>query len=308
MSKGEEHKKHHFVPQTYLTQFAHSNGKVKNPTYYIYVCNRKASKPFTMNIEDVCQRPHFYRISDEYLSQNPQDGLNPLSLEIEHFADFVETNLTRILEETNSRKIDCVRRGANSFPMLCNDKYLLAEQIVIQFLRHPKMREYDISFVDEFYPKMIRLFQQGLAIELNKPEIADLNIGYKKDDVVLHAQHSYLNDEIVSTFAKDLSNNLWTFVYSPEKLFLTSDNPIVCLQQFQNERPLNLGLNQKGAIKFFALAPDLLLIMMDKTITPGVDCKFGVATEICITTYNNAICAQSDEVYSFHPFDNNFKI
>ena len=149
--------------------------------------------------------------------------------------------------------------------MVGNDKYLLAEQIVIQFLRHPKMRKYDLALFDEVCPKMIRLFQQGLATELNDPNIAELNIGIKKDDVVLHATQSYLNDEIVSRFAKDLSHNLWTFVYSSEKRFMTSDNPIVCIQQLPDERPFDLGLNQKGAIKDFALSPDLLLIVMDET-------------------------------------------
>ena len=308
MSKREEHKKHHFVPQTYLRQFAHSNGKEKNPTYYIYGCNRKAHKPFTMNVENICQIPYFYKISDEYLSQNPENGLNPLSLELDYFANYVETNLTQILEEINSRKEDCVQRRANSFPMLDNDKYLLAEQVVIQFLRHPNMREYDVSFVDELYPKMIRLFQQGLARELNMPDIAKLKIGYKKDDVVLHAKHSYLNDNIVSSFAKHLSNNLWSFVYSPDKRFMTSDNPVVCIQQFHNERPFDLGLNQKGAIKFFALSPDLLLIMMDENITQGIDCKFGIATDICISTYHDALYSQSNEVYSYLPFDNKFTL
>ena len=49
---------------------------------------------------------------------------------------------------------------------------------------------------------------------------------------------------------------------------MTSDNPIVCIQQLPDERPFDLGLNQKGAIKYFALSPDLLLIMMDETLRP----------------------------------------
>lgn len=308
MSKGEPHKKHHYVPQTYLKQFAHTNGKVDNPTYFLNACNRKAAKPYTVNVEDICQIPHFYRISEEYITENPQDNLNPLSLEVEHFAENVETNFTSILEEILRRKERCVQLGTDTFPMLENDKYLLAEQIIIQFLRHPKVRKSDLDLFDDFYPKMLRLFQEGLAIELNNPGIAELQIGIKKDDAVLHAKHTYLNDEILTSFTNDLSKNLWTFVYSPENLFMTSDNPVVCVQQFQNERPLNLGLNQKGAIKFFAIFPDLLLIMMDEKITPGVDCKFGLATDDCIKAYHNALLKQSDIVFSYNPFDNNINI
>lgn len=306
MSKCEEHKKHHYVPQTYLRQFAHSNGKQKNPTYYLNVYNRQASKPFHRNVEDACQLPHFYRISNEYLSDNPKENLNTLSLEVEYFAKYVEDNLTSILEEICRRKEDCIQRKLNIFPMVENDKYILAKQIIIQFLRHPKMREFDNTFFEDVNAKMIRLFQQGLAKELNAPMIAELNIGIKKDDVVQHAKQSYLNDEIVSRFANDLSHNLWTFAYSPENKFMTSDNPIICVQQMANERPFNLGLNQKGAIKFFALSPDLLLIMTDEKLTPGVDCRFVISTETCLTTYHNALCYQSNEVYSYQEFDNKF--
>lgn len=306
MSKNEEHKKHHYVPQIYLRQFAHSNGKQKNPIYFLNAYNRKSLKPFPKNVEDACQLSHFYRISDEYLYDNPH--LNALSLEVEHFADYVETNLTIILEEVCRRKEDCVQRKQNIFPMVEKDKYLLAEQIVVMFFRHPRMRKFELESFENVYSKMIRLFQQNLAIELNNSEIADLNIGIKKDEALFHASQTYLNDEIVSRFAKDLSQNLWSFVYSPEKKFMTSDNPIVCIQQFPDERALNLGLNQKGAIKFFALSPDLLLIMMDETLTPGVDCKFGITTEKCLTTYHKALCNQSNEVYSYQPFENKFTL
>ena len=110
MSKYEEHKRHHYVPQIYLRQFAHSNGKLKNPKYFLNVCNRRTSKPFPRNVEYVCQIPYFYKISDEYLSDNQHENLNALSLEIDYFAENVETNLSLILKEICSRKADCVQR------------------------------------------------------------------------------------------------------------------------------------------------------------------------------------------------------
>lgn len=303
--KGEsdKHRKHHFVPQTYLEQFAHSNGKEKNTKYFLNACNRNASKPFTKNVEDACQIPYFYKISDKYIKNFPEENLNPLTLEIEHFANYVETNLSSILEEIQLRKEECIKKGLRIFPMVNNDKYLLAEQIVIQFLRHPNIRKFDLDFFEETYPKMLRLFQQCLALQLNEPDIANLNLDIKKDEAVLHASHSYLNDELVSSFSKDLSNNLWSFIYSPNKEFMTSDNPVVCIQQIPGERPFNLGLNQKGAIKFFALSPDLLLVMFDEKITSGIDCKFGVATNTCLNTYHNALLLQSNEVYSYNAFE-----
>lgn len=308
MSKGEAHKKHHYVPQTYLRQFAHSNGKLKNPTYFLHACNRQSSGPFLENVEDACQISHLYRISDEYIAHNPSANINPLSIEVEHFAECVETNLAGILEKVKQRKEVCIKEYSKTFQMSQKDKSILAKQIVIQFLRHPKMKEFSNSLFDNTYPKMLKVFQKLIAREKDSPELAKLEIGIKKDETVLHAQFTYLNDKIVEAFAADLSNNIWSFIYSPEMKFMTSDNPVVLIKQCPNERPLNLGLNQKGAIKFYALAPDLLLLMMDDETIDGVDCKFGTATELCISTYHQALCAQSQEVYSFNSFDNNFKI
>lgn len=308
MSKGEAHKKHHYVPQTYLRQFAHSKGKSRNSTYFLHACNRQASMPFLKNIKDACQIANLYRISDEYISRNPSANINSLSIEVEHFADCVETNLADILRKINQRKDMCLKECAKIFPMGPKDKFILAKQIIIQFLRHPRMKVFSNSLFDATYPPVLKVFQQLIAREKDNRELADLEIDIKKDETVLHAQSTYLNDKIVESFATDLSKNIWSFIYSPTMKFMTSDNPVVLVQRCLNERPLNLGLNQKGAIKFYAISPDLLLLMMEKTTPSDVDCKFGTATELCISTYHQALCAQSQEIYSFNPFDNNFKI
>lgn len=308
MSGSQGHKKQHYVPQTYLKYYAHNLGNQEHPKYITNVYSKIAHKSFEKNIEDISKIDYFYNISDDYLANCGQNDLHKLSIELDYFANGVETNLGNLLEEIQRRKDNVIKNCATKFPMFPQDKMLFAEQIIIQFLRHPKMREYDVSFFDEISSKINRLFTEGLAKELNCPEIAKLQIFEKRDDVVTHAKLSFLNNELITKFAKALSEDTWIFLYNPSQSFMTSNNPIVCQQLFIDERPFNLGLNQKGSKKLYALSPDLLLVILDKYYTAFEDCEFGYAPQICIDEYHQALYSQSDELYSYLKFDKDFSI
>lgn len=303
MGKGEEHKKHHYVPQCYLNQFGHSNGKEKHEKFFLNVFNKNKSKSYSNAVDNICLIDNFYKISNEYLKNCSVSKLSELSIEVDYFAKHVESNLGKILTELEERKKDCVKNKLQSFPMPLNDKFLLAQQIVIQFLRHPKMRLWDNDFNDEIIPKMIRLMQQGLAIERNNPDIAKLNIKCTYDEVVSHATHLFMNEELIDKFATDIAANLWTFLHSPQNDFCTSDNPVVCIQHYPNERPFNCGLNQKGVKIFFALSPSLLLLIMDKNESSGVDCRFGLVNDFGLNLFNNSLYSQSEYIFNYN---NNF--
>lgn len=303
MGKGIEHKRHHYVPRCYLNQFGHSNGKEKHEKYFLYVFNKNKSKSYSYAVDKICQNDEFYKISNEYLKNCSASKLNELSIEVDYFDKNVESNLGKILVELEERKQDCVKNKLQTFPILLNDKFLIAQQIVIQFLRLPKMRLWDNNFNDELIPKMIRLMQYGLAIEMNNPEIAKLDIKYDYDRVVSHAKHSFMNYELINKFASDMATNLWTFLYSPQNDFCTSDNPVVCLQDYPNERPLNCGLNQKGVKIFYALSPSLLLLIMDKNESSGIDCKFGFVSDFCLNLFNKGLYSQSEYIFNYN---NNF--
>lgn len=304
MGKGNEHKKHHYVPQCYLNQFGHSNGKEKHEKFFLNVFNKNKSKYYSNAVDNICLIDNFYKISNEYLKNCSASNLNELSIEVDYFAKNVEFNLGKILIELEERKKDCVKNKLQTFPMPLNDKFLLAQQIVIQFLRHPKIRQWNNNLIDESIPKMIRLMQQGLAIEKNDPEIAKLEIKYTYDRIVSHAKHTFMNYELIDKFASDIAANLWTFLHSPQNEICTSDNPVVCIQHYPNERPFNCGLNQKGVKIFFALSPSLLLIIMDKNESSGVDCKFGIVNDFGLNLFNNALYSQSEYIFNYN---NNFE-
>lgn len=148
MSKEKDYIKQHYVPKTYLKYFAHNLGSEEHPKYITNVYSKIAGKTFERNIADISYKDFFYNISDEYLSEINQGDLHKHSLENDYFDKYVETNLGRILNEIERRKKIVIEKKLVKFPMSLNDKFLLAEQIIIQILRHPKMREYDLNLWD----------------------------------------------------------------------------------------------------------------------------------------------------------------
>lgn len=69
---------------------------------------------------------------------------------------------------------------------------------------------------------MIRILQQGLAIEQNNPEIAKLKIDYQIDPVIEHASMTFMND-VVAKYSNALLSGFWEFSVSSKNDIYTSD-------------------------------------------------------------------------------------
>lgn len=294
MSMDKEHRKHHYVPQLYLKQFGHSDGKTKHEKFSVHVFSKKLKKTFDKNVTDICQKKDLYRISDEFIEKNSDEEINGQSLEVGYFAEGVEPNLKIVLDEISKRKRICLKRNLEVFPMYTGDKEIIAKQIVIQYLRHPKVKQDDIEFTDEVMPKMIRLFKEGLSMEYNDSSFKDLDVGYSFDSALLHAKMSYQDDELTEKAAKEMAQRRWFFLYSKENNICTSDNPIVVVQRLENKRPSCMGLNQSGAFTFYALSPDLLLVITDQNVSIGSDCVFGEISEFYLELYQKKLQEQSE--------------
>ncbi len=259
--KAIPHKYHHFVPQCYLRNFGHN--KDSKGGYFINTYSKNINKAILMNIDNVCGEDFFYSLPDEYIRQHSIEDLNSLSIEIDYFASNIESEYNSILTNIfNSIKLTSDQDIA-IIDISDKDKFTLAKQIVVQYLRLPEVRTYDTELSDFYDNNMITLFQEGLAKELNNPEIAKLKIVSKRDKIVNHAFLSFMNKELISSFANDLAKNIWTFYYSEEGKFYTCDSPVFAYGYVKNVRQENMGLTRYGVDTSIALNPHLTLSIRD---------------------------------------------
>lgn len=310
MAKGEAHKYHHYVPQCYLRKFAHEG----NNSWYLHTYILKSKKQVKTSIEKVCGENYFYSISDEYLKRNSQSDINKLSIELDFFAQNIETEFSWLLNEINDRVRYCLEKKANNFCLAKENRKDIARQIAIQYMRLPEVRQDNNDLFDSFVPKMLRLFKFGLSKELNNPEIAKLDITASIDRVVDHANSTYLNEDLVNMFTEQLCGNYWNFLYSPTSSFYTSDSPIVAWEHSENQYIRNecLGLTRYGAETSFPLSPNLMLVIWDKRYFSklgGTDGLFGEVPNNYLEHLNSRRLLYAKKyVFSYNaPIDTNIK-
>lgn len=307
MAKGVPYTNHHYVPQCLLKAFGHEIGKKrKKKQFFLYGYSLERRDGFKSNVSKCCQEDNYYRISQEAIKNNPNLKHKELEIESDFFSRQIETELGIILGKVENHKQTCIKQNHPIFQISDEEKYDIARQLVYQFMRHPCNREQVLSFFDESIPVMLQAMQHMASKQLNNPKIEDLDIHIYRDKALTHANLSFFNDDLVHKYTTDLCGNIWNFLYSPERNICTSDNPFVVYQQLPNERPLNQGLEQCGAVIFFAFSPDLLLVILDKDCLANfVDCRFGTITEKAMSLYNTALCSQSTVVFNYNNnFDN----
>lgn len=285
-----EHEKHHYVPESYLKQFAYEKDSI------IYVYDKVSKKLFSKNIKDVCYEKNFYRLSNEYLSSQSDKSLYPLSIEMEYFADSQEDGYNKVLEWIRNEAANRFNTGCHYFGLTNESKLLVAKYITIQYLRTPFIRDAVIAEEKRIGEKMIRLFEDGLANERKTPSISKLPIDFDIDSVSCHAINTYLDSDFVNRIANHLVKSYWHFYYSPYAGFYSSDNPVAIIHRCNNVIAKEYGLTDYGAEVSFPINPWLLLTIYDYryfSVYYGTDGLFEEAVNEHIEYANVCQCAFS---------------
>lgn len=279
MSKGENNRYHHFIPQLYLKRFGHQS--TNNPKHYFVYCFDKISgKEYPSNVDEICGEDYFYKLSNEFILANPEYDNKELLIELEYFRDNVEPAYLDLLKCLDDRCTYCAENKHNSFLLEDDDKLEIAKHIIIQFLRLPYVRNSANKMTEDVLPKMIRLFKYGLAKEKKCPELSELSIGYRFDPVANHAQITFMNGELVDFFARSLCEGYWTFLYSPEEKFMTCDCPILIKQHSPESRLMCMGLTQYGSELYFVFSPKLAVQIYERSYFNLENQKDGVFGEV----------------------------
>ena len=274
-------KKQHYIPQCYLRLFS-------DDQKHIWTFDKKKGSEYSSTITDVCTKNDFYTISKEYVESN--EGVSPLSLEKDFFADWYEPKFSEYLQKINHLAIEAINSSHNIISLNNEQKYSFAKLLVIQTNRLPSIKYDNESTFDEFMPKVMQLFKEGLSKEMNNPDIAKLDVEVSiVDKSVYHAKNTFLNEELVGNYAAELSKNIWTFSFSKDCDFYTSDFPITVNAHKKNVRPICQGLAQYGAEVTYPLSKNLALTIWDKEYFADKDKKdlsLCTATPKEIRTFN----------------------
>lgn len=147
---------------------------------------------------------------------------------------------------------------------------------------------------------MINLFKEGLAMETGDDMYRQLDIKAEYNPVLLQAQHGYMNEELLDSYANALSNNYWEFFITKEDTVYTSDFPIAVKKHKEDARPMFEGLACFGSELTYPISKNICLTIWDKEYFKEKSCcdsRFTNMTEKDLVHFNIQRYAYSNEVY-----------
>lgn len=198
-------------------------------------------------MDAVCELPYFYLITQkswwktfeiekDFFDKNVESHLGPMITQI-------ETSIKNSLNENSSvAKINLTEETRRT----------IASMIFIQFYRTPRFKNYYTG------KKLIRQGISAITHEFAKEEITD--------PVLVHALSTYLNPKMLNKVVSYLMNGQWVFRYSKEKVFLTSDNPVVWipLKGPKQERFTIGNIDESKCFLYYPVTPNIVLEIYDK--------------------------------------------
>lgn len=261
-----EPRKHHYVPQCYLKQFACENKGAPK----IYVYDKKNRKQFCDEIRNVAEEKDFYKIESKSFPLLTPDN-DPLYYE-HHFSKLIESKIPALLNQVKMLHTMTVPdKEILSYEM----KKTLSVFILTQLFRTPKARH---TLMKKFIPKCqqevetLKKAIQKMEFFPNKGAyLRKLNSLTDFENLINATSLSHFtNPEVIELYSDFLINNRSWVIYDNALYkrfpFVTSDNPVV-MYNIDNE---DLGFGTRNGIEVFStvfslpLTPRFLLALYHK--------------------------------------------
>lgn len=226
----------------------------------------------------VCCEDDIYSLSDSYLKECREkngEHLNKLSIEHNHFADFVEPNFSKLLKDLDVIKNEWMS-DKEHYRLNFLEKREIALHLVTQFFRLPELKRVTVDDYLRLDRANIDMLKNILARQYNDDSFEKLKIDLECEEPALHADLTYLNSEMLMSFADAIANNIWIFQVSQNADFYTSDFPIVVDPHIKEARPMYMGLAQYGGELTYPISPSLLLTVFDRKYFSSMVSKDGV--------------------------------
>ena len=255
--------KQHFLPRCYLRRFSENGNSIM--TYDKINC-----KSYNASLMAVCCINDLYKISEEYINEC-NDEINELSIEQDYFAQKIEPMLDQYL-----KALDNIKKGWDNvddkYKVNYYEKKELALHIATLYYRLPDVMDSIVNNHIRFEKAGADMLKHILAIQTGDKTFDELNLKLSCEKPVLHAQLSYMNNELLMQCASDMARNIFVFWVSKEKEFYTSDFPIVVKPHCKNAIPKYEGLVQYGGEIMMTLSPDMAVSIYDRDFFKGKEC------------------------------------
>lgn len=294
MTNNKSHIKHHYVPQCYLKHFGQQkNNSKKGDEYFLYAYDLKRKRSMINSVEDVCYIRSFYSISDKSIIDPSR--VNNLSIEIDLLANEIEYKFDILLNGLKERLGCYSNPKLKKFPFQGIERFLLAKQVVIQYLRMPRLRKLIVELYKRDYPKLIEIYQL-LKAQIT-PDALNVKFNISYDEALIHAEGLFLNEELIDNLAKKLISYNWVFCYSQTMDICTSDNPIVICSH-KTGYPKEIW--DDDIIIYFPLYPCILLCMTDMSDDKTHDCDIGEISVFAYESFHRLLSLQSEKIFNFN--------
>lgn len=250
--------KQHYIPQCYLRRFSNNERS-------IYTYDKMLSKSYTAPLMSVCCEDDLYSISDEFIKKSQSEGktnINRLSIEHNFFANDVEPLFSNILKVIDDIKNEWLA-GKNHYKLQYDEKKELALHIVMQYFRHPHIKKNAVDNYLRLERAEIDMVKEMLSAKTGRDEYRNMDIDVTCEPPVLHANLTYMNDEVLMDCAEAIASNIFVFWISHGNDFYMSDFPIIISPHIPDAQSCYMGLSQKGGELTIPLSSDLVLSIYD---------------------------------------------
>ncbi len=264
-------KNQHYVPQRYLRKFGNVQRKQGKDIHRFNIFDKEKQQiRENQNIENYASERFFYDVDfEELLKEAEAEGIT-IDNEMQELTNVVDK---QHLENVFATKVettmyDPFENIVASHTMTPKDAY--TKKLIIPEENKAKIAYYlSIQYLrtKEYREKMIQLYEKGAKLFLKK-ELADevdpeflngVDIKLKKSRINLYHNQQLLNTEFLEELSKSLLSHIWFLaVNETDKLFYTSDNPIVLFGHDEHQ-----GLKSRGIEIIFPITPRLALVMRE---------------------------------------------
>lgn len=267
-------KKHHYVPQVYLRNFAF--GKEKNPKLHVLASN--SGKIYTASVCDSAAERDFYTVDslvDKYMWEK-------------HYASTIEPLLGDLLKKLRSRCENVLIQN-NSEVLTQDEKFQLALSMLFQLSRSKKTRDYTQNLYDRLLPDVCEQARAKFgpltdAQEAQLQSFADERKYFKE----ISMEVSFRRESVERIVSILVQRDFVIYKIVGDYSFITSDHPVLLIDKDTYDvTPFRNGLSDVNTLVYFPISPKLLIGAYHPDLYLGTFRKNDCCLEILDGTQNS---------------------